>query len=264
VRPLLAITREEILAYALENGLVWREDESNATVDYDRNRVRHRLLPVLREYFGEASIRNVARSAEYLEGYYRHTIEPDLQARFALCSTDSEEPPSLSIEALSQQPEVWKSRLILEALHRWMPDAPYTATQALAIRQLLEAQVGRKVLLEVGKVWRERERLVFKCAAPENREEPRSLDLYPGDRFSTPEGVLTVAAESYLPDLPLDAGPDRVLLDAAKIAFPLQVRRWQSGDRLEPLGMRGHKKVSDLLTDERISQTNLGGDLHNR
>jgi tRNA(Ile)-lysidine synthase len=154
---------------------------------------------------------------------------------------------------------VWKSRLILEALHRWMPDAPYTATQALAIRQLLEAQVGRKVLLEVGKVWRERERLVFKCAAPENREEPRSLDLYPGDRFSTPEGVLTVAAESYLPDLPLDAGPDRVLLDAAKIAFPLQVRRWQSGDRLEPLGMRGHKKVSDLLTDERIPSYRRSG-----
>jgi tRNA(Ile)-lysidine synthase len=71
--------------------------------------------------------------------------------------------------------------------------------------------------------------------------------------------VLTVAAESYLPDLPLDAGPDRVLLDAAKIAFPLQVRRWQSGDRLEPLGMRGHKKVSDLLTDERIPSYRRSG-----
>ena len=262
IRPLLSCTRGDIQAFASEHEIPWREDNSNESDDYERNRVRHHLLPVIREHFGDTAIHNITRSATYLQGYYTHSIAPDLEQRFAVCASKEKGDKSLLIAPLSSQPAVWQARLILEALNRWIQGGRYGATHATAIAGLLEAQVGRKVLMASGTIWRERERLVFRNkeifrdkevfrdnASPAIDED---VTLYPGDRYVMADGAITVSTEAYLPATSLDLGPDEILMDVAALTFPLTVRRWQDEDRLKPLGMKGRKKVSDLLTDAKV------------
>lgn len=250
IRPLLSCTRQDIHAFASAHEIPWREDNSNASDDYERNQVRNHLLPVIRAHFGDTAINNIARSAAYLQGYYTHSIAPDLEQRFAVCTPEEKGDKSLLIAPLSGQPVVWQARLILEALNRWMQGGRYGTTHAAAIAGLLEAQVGRKVLMTSGTIWRERERLVFRDKASPDIDE--DVTLYPGDRYVMANGAIALSTEAYLPGTPLDHGPDEVLMDVAALTFPLTVRRWQDGDRLKPLGMQGRKKVSDLLTDAKV------------
>lgn len=250
IRPLLTCTRQELHDFAVSNEIPWREDSSNASSGYERNRVRHHLLPVIRAHFGDAAVRNVARSASYLQGYLTHSILPDLEVRFIACTPDEAGDRSLLVMPLSKQPEVWQIRLILEALNQWMEGERYGTAQAEAIAGLLAAQVGRKVLLNSGTIWRERDRLVFRRKVSLAGDE--DVALYPGDRYVLADGAISISTEAYLPDTALDLGTDEVLMDAAALTFPLFVRRWQAGDRLHPLGMQGQKKVSDLLTDAKV------------
>ncbi len=79
LRPLLGVPRAAILEYARSAGLVWREDESNADVRFLRNRVRSRLLPFLREEFGERVVESLATRAEALNedlGFLNRLVEP--------------------------------------------------------------------------------------------------------------------------------------------------------------------------------------------
>lgn len=250
IRPLLPIGREAIEAYAREQDLAWRTDASNRSRAYRRNVIRHEVLPLIEEHF-EGATENIAQAADRVRSYLENTVQVALQKRFNRVSSECEAGGQLDIERLCKEPPVWRQRLILEALARWLPEAPRRASVAESVEALLDAQVGRRVELPGGVVWRERDalRIVPTSAHPE-RVAPRTVP------WNTPVDVPggTVQIER-LPDVPeaLDSGsPHVAVADADRLDMPLAVRSWQPGDRIRPLGMSGTKTVSDLLTDEQV------------
>ncbi len=251
VRPLLGIRREAIEAYAREHALPWREDATNTSPKYRRGALRSAVLPVLREHFGPGVSENTARSAELVRAYVEENVQPELAARFAEAGEAEEEGGTLRREALRRAPDVWRHRLVLEALRRWLPEAPRNAAVAEEIGQLVEAQVGRRVELKGGAVWRERGTLRFvpetdeAGAGPAHRLARGGCVMLPGSR-------LCAQAPERRPERLDDGHPHTAVLDADRLRFPLRVRPWQPGDRLRPLGMDGHKSVADLLTDAKV------------
>ena len=254
IRPLLQVGREQIQAFALEQGIAWREDASNAEYGYRRNAIRHGLLAEIRSRFGAGAVDNIARTADILRGYLDHTIAPELEERFVVVSgLKTGEGGSLNLVKLNEQPAVWQTRLILEALKRWLPSERYAANTATAVQNLMESQVGRRLVLSSGVVWRNRDELYFKPGSEdlsETEEEHHYVIAEPGEVVFD-DGRLRLSEEPYRPDVLLEAGEHVCLMDADRAPLPLIVRRWQAGDRLQPLGMTGHKKVSDLLTDAK-------------
>ncbi|WP_457651307.1 tRNA lysidine(34) synthetase TilS [Rhodocaloribacter sp.] len=251
VRPFLDVRRADIEAFAVAEGIAWREDASNVGLRYRRGAIREAILPRIVEHFGPAAVDNVARSAALVRAYVEETIRPTL-AR--LMETASRERPGgggvLARDALEAQPPVWRRRMILEALRRWLPGAPRSETAAETVERLLEAQTGRRVVFARGSVWREREGLAF---VPEREEagERAEITVEPGTPVTLPGGVLLVEA-APCPAAPGAGAPFVEYADADRITPPLTVRPWRAGDRFRPLGMKHHKKVSDFLTDVKI------------
>lgn len=249
LRPLLEVSRAEIEAYARREHLTWRTDASNRNPAYRRTIVRETLLPLVEAHFPGATA-HLAGAATRLRGYLETTFAHELRHRWAACASAMPAGGSLLLAPLVAQPPVWQGRLVLEALARWLPAVPRSAAATATVGALLQAQPGRKVVWPQGIVWRERDRLVFQQPAATPDHLVAMLD--PGDQAVIPGGVVSVA---LMPERPsaLDAGaPCRVFADADRLTWPLTLRPWQQGDTFVPLGMQGHKRVSDLLTDRKV------------
>lgn len=250
VRPLLAERRRDIAAYALAQGLKWREDASNTIPKYRRGALREHILPLIEQHFGEAVVENIARSGALVREYVDEVLRDELEACFDAALTGEGVVDEAAVRAL---PPVLRRRVFIEALRRWAPGFEADARAAARIEHLLDMQPGRRLVFGDTVVWRERDRIFFAPSgssspgefAPACRLDEEGAVEIPGgylhvERLGAPPGDVAVGA------------PDEVYLDARTARFPLLVRPWAAGDRFVPLGMRRGKKISDFLTDEHV------------
>jgi len=250
VRPLLKVSRDDIEAYAEATDLPWRTDPTNRSLDYDRGVLRTEILPRLESHF-EGATETLARSAGLMQEYVDQALRPALQQRMNRVYTDCDPGGALSVEALQEAPPVWRRRLLLEALRRTLPAAPYSRAVGEELEALVDAQVGARVELGSGTIWRERDRVRFvPNAAVPAPQSPTPVEWE--TPVSIPQGELWVEHCGERP-ASLDAGTPRVVYaDAGRLGTALTVRPWASGDRIQPLGLDGTKPVSDLLTDNQV------------
>ncbi len=251
VRPLLDVRREEIETFARAYDIPWREDPTNRDPAYDRSVIRTEVLPLLQKKFDNAPD-TIARAAALMRDYVDHTVTPALNERTERCYASCRAGGRLLLEPLRAEPAVWRRRLILAALDEALPAAPQTAAVADEIDGLLEAQVGRRVDVGEGTVWRTRRglRLLPDAAAPTPLRSPVRVPW--NEDVSLDRGVLRLDRLDAVPD-DLDADTPHVeFADADRLPEPLTVTTWAEGDRVQPLGMTGTKPVADVLTDARV------------
>jgi tRNA(Ile)-lysidine synthase len=232
VRPLLGITREETAAYCTERGLPWREDPSNASGAYARNRVRAGLLPALRGLHPAAEA-NVLRTlallrdeAEVLDAAVDAALTDEQAALGAL-------PPALARLCLQR---------LADAACHGAPPVGARAAELLALgggagTAALDLGGGLRAVAEYG-------RLRFEPSAPApDPAAPVRLDIPGRATFAGGELTCEVGAEVAIADGTLDR-------DA--LVAPLEVRPWRPGDRMRPLGLGGSRTLQDLFTDRKV------------
>lgn len=242
VRPLLDVTREEVEGLARERGWAWREDASNEGDAYRRNRLRHRVLPLLKEEGGPGTIRRIARTARQL----RDETENE-EARLDRVGEARQDGGSIPLAALLVLTEKERRALVATALRRWAPDAPRNKSVIANILDLLVSRVGTRIEAGGTVVWRSREHLVIA-----RREEPwEGRPVGFGTRTETPYGTLEIGVPGPPPrSVPADLLHEEV--DARALRGTLELRPWRFGDGFRPLGMRGSVLVSDLLTNQKV------------
>ena len=252
MRPLLHTRRRAIRAYARHHHLSWREDPSNQSLSYERGALRAAVLPAIEEHLTRDAVPAMARTADLMRAYVDSTVTPALTQYWEQVAVADDEQGGgrLRLDPLAALPPVWQTRLILVALRRWLPGVPRSAATADEVCSLCEAQVGRSIPWPGGTVWREREALRFD-PTPGTPTATGTLATLP-DAVDLPQGRLEVTRLNGRPDTLHTIDPYTVIVDADRLAWPLTVRPWQPGDTLQPLGMKGHKKVSDLLTDTKV------------
>jgi tRNA(Ile)-lysidine synthase len=244
VRPLLGFTREETAAYCAERGLPWREDASNDSPVYARNRLRLELVPALRAVHPAAEA-NVLRTLEILrdEGeVLDHTVAGALAA--------VGDPPAVA--ALAALPPAL-ARLALQALADTAAGERAPAVGRRAAEILALGAGGGSAALDLGGGLRavvEYGRLRF-AGATGTGEQPGGgpltvpgLTAFAGGELRGERGT----------DLPLGDG----VLDAAACGAGLAVRAWQPGDRMRPLGLGGSRSLQDLFTDRKVPRARRG------
>jgi tRNA(Ile)-lysidine synthase len=236
IRPLLEVTREETRAYCAERGLPWREDPTNASDAYARNRVRAQLLPALRGLHPAAEA-NVLRTLALLRDE-----AAVLDAAVEAALTDEQ-------AALAALPPVL-ARLCLQRLADdaaaagAAPPVGARAAELLALgggagSASLDLGQGLRAIAEYG-------RLRFEPAGVPPPAAPAAPT-----RLSIPGRAAFAGGE-----LTCDVGTDFAIadgtLDRDALAAPLEVRPWRPGDRMRPLGLGGSRSLQDLFTDRKI------------
>jgi tRNA(Ile)-lysidine synthase len=250
VRPLLDARRDDIEAYAEAVSLPWRTDPTNRSLAYDRGVMRTEILPRLADHFDSVHD-TLARSAALMREYVDQALRPALDGRMDEAFVECDPGGRLSLDALREEPPVWRRRLLLEALRRTLPSASYSRAVAEELDTLVDTQVGRRVEVGKGTVWREREGLRFLPEKDHSKSlSPKFIEC--NESVSIPQGTLRVERCAERPASLDSESPYVAYADADRLGRDLTVRSWADGDRFRPLGLDGSKTVSDLLTEAQV------------
>lgn len=230
VRPLLNCSRADVESYVSQRGLTFIVDSSNLTTDFSRNKIRNAILPEMERWFPNTKkglLKTIANVSEQ-ERFYRQCIDD----KFKIYSDGDN-----SID-LTRLIEAESMPALL--LYEWFKDAGMTRTQANDIIKSKNSS-GAKFITD-NYIWTiNRSRLHQYPSATFNQETDLSLECY----FTITE--LPIADFNPIRDVNV-AYFDSSVIDGT----PLSVKFLQPGDSIVPFGMKGRKKVSDIMTEANI------------
>jgi tRNA(Ile)-lysidine synthase len=255
VRPLLAIPKAQLLDALEKNGILWREDASNAAHDYFRNRVRADVLPALLAAAPGNARAGLARSHRLLA-----EDAAALNAWLDTLGLEIEAGKPLDLALLRHTPvALWR-----RALQRWLAvNGLHERLSAAAVDTLLdELRTGRNGRFSAGaRTWLVFDwgRLVLEKHAEGETSPWPDVHLRPGQALHLPSGCELRAELAHIDvatraDICAGVFDNRncVYLEAKGLRFPLLVRQWRDGDRYLPLGSPGTRKLQDCFTDAKI------------
>jgi tRNA(Ile)-lysidine synthase len=243
IRPLLFTTREKIMEYVKQFNVSYREDASNLENKYLRNKLRHQLIPLLHDLnpYLDDNFQQFFDRMEITEAFYHKAIEHEKKAILRFYENEIQ----ILISPLLKQP------FAATILYEILKDYGFNPSQSLDIYNSLHAQPGKSFMSGSHNLVRDRNALII---FPE-----RSSDILP--EYSIQEDLNHLDCGTFIfrfysgiidNEFVMPKNPKTLAADMNKLHFPLTLRKWQPGDKLIPLGMKGHKKVSDLLIDNKI------------
>lgn len=252
VRPLLQIRRAELEGYLRRLGQTWREDSSNLDLHFARNRVRHKILPLLETDLNPHIREQLAETAEIArveEEFWSAQVSSALPQVWAGSPQDSQ--PYLRVDLLQAHPLALQRRLVRAAAESLGLSLEFQhVEELLALAQAPPAGEKQIVLPGGWRALRRRGRLEFE--SPSQGQAPSNHDFTypvpcPGQVAVAETGTVFRASVG-----PLSAKNLGQAYDAARLPSLLQVRNWRPGDRFWPNHTRAPKKIKELLQERKI------------
>ncbi len=262
VRPLLCVSRAEILEYLNERKLEWCEDRTNLDCSYRRNFIRNRLLPALQQDCTDNIVERLDELAKTARRFHSLICET-ADAIWSDVVTAQEGNMTLDVDSISSQPPEVKVEIIRRALADLdSGEQDVTQRHYNDILRLSQGETVAKLQLPNNiEVRRQGSQIVFVHSRKSETikttaAEPVILKV-PGDaKYSD----VLIRAETLEYDavsfkkFRMDKSSDVEWFDLDKVQLPLCVRGRQNGDRFVPLGMAGGKKLGKFLTAEHVLQ----------
>ena len=236
IRPLLSVSRLEIEQYLKDRGLVFREDSSNASVKYLRNKIRHELIPLLAQMNPsiQQTVKDEMRILEGVAQIYASKVE---EVRKDL-TQEKNGIVQLEISAL----------LALNPLHSYLYEllSAYGFYAVEAISKALQGQSGKQFFSSTHQLVVDRENIFISLLNKEN------------EVFEITEKTISLVHPlvinfKVIADKTIIYDNNIAQLDVDKLKFPLTLRKWKEGDKFIPLGMKKFKKLSDFFIDSKFS-----------
>lgn len=237
IRPFLQFSRDEIENYAKENNVNWREDSSNASDKYLRNKIRHNLVPILKE-LNHNFIFSFQKTQAFLQE--AQTLVEDASIMiYQQVVTEEGENIHFNLKKLSQLPN-YKSYL-----YQWLKDFGFTDWSV--IYDLVESQSGKQVFSESYSLLKNRDSLIL------SSKKVIKSEVYFIEK-NKKEVTIPINISFCQVVSILETNDKAIFVDEDKLQFPLVLRKWNEGDNFQPFGMEGKsKKVSKFFKDEKLS-----------
>jgi len=262
VRPLLHITRRDIEGYLQSIGQDWREDASNLDTAYRRNAVRHRILPLLKEWLNPQATEALARAADLL--YAEHQLLDELAAAQRASVNPDDASDILWLEPFRPLPLALRRRLLTS----WLRDATPPPQVRFDLIERIDA-LARETdgggcirvspTLEIRHEYDRLRRLVLSAAddaAPIEAVELAIPGFTPLTGFGGEVEVQLTSGFTREPSGIPGSYPAQIHIRYDAATPPrIIVRARQPGDRIAMIGMPGERKVQDILTDAKIPAT---------
>lgn len=237
IRPLLPFSREEIKQYAEDNAIEWREDSSNASNKYLRNKIRHDLVPVLKE-INPNFLDAFKKTQEFLQ-------EAQIMVEDASVMVYQQVAKEVGDEIHFDLDQLKQLTNYKSYLYQWLKEYEFSAWDD--IYELTESQSGKQIFSSEYRLLKDRTTLIL-SPIPEDKQEEFYIEIndlevnFPLKLKLCNIGHITIDSNKA------------IFVDADKIKFPLLLRKWNEGDVFFPFGMDGKsKKVSKLFKDEKLS-----------
>lgn len=241
-RPLLAVNRQEIDRYQQKNNIAFREDESNASDKYQRNFLRHHVLPKLYELAPHLAERS-QQNFEYLEQMHYLYEQQVAYLKNDMLKETAAAGARLDLEKLRKHPA--KESLLWAFLQNY-------GFHKEQLKQVLSARVGTVLKTPTHEaVVSAHELLIEKKTATAQLDqafwtEDQDTFSFNGYCFEKEE---VSSAESF------KSGKQQLLLPQQALVYPLELRYWQAGDYFQPFGMKGKsQKLKKFFSNNKINR----------
>lgn len=237
IRPLLPFSREEIEHFAEKNQIQWREDSSNASDKYLRNKIRHSIIPLFKEL-----------NTGFLDSF-QNTLN-HLQQAESLVNDATRLVYEKVVKEKENQLEIHLKPLLefrnyKAYLYQWLNKYSFSAWND--IYDLVEAQSGKQVFSETYVLLKDREKLILSERKYNNKEEVYTIESITS-KVNIPLNI-SFCNVSYNSKTDSNC----IFVEESMLKFPLTIRKWQKGDYFYPAGMNGKKKLSKYFKDEKYS-----------
>lgn len=232
VRPLLAFSRKELQGYAQMHNLPYHNDATNEDTIYQRNKIRHKVLPLLEE-INPSAIQTLNADAERLQEV-RGIYEEYIQSRIDFLVRNNE----LTIQELAN--EKYPQSILFE----WLSPYRFTATVSENILATLDDTEEKYFYSKNFRLLKSRGRLQLTTL----KHEEQTVFEVEKEGITNP---IVLTMEDF--NGTMEKTANKAYFDLDKLQFPLQLRRWEEGDRFIPFGLKGSKKVSELFKDKKLS-----------
>ena len=237
IRPLLPFSRAQIMQFAKKEGLFWREDSSNSTRDYLRNKLRLDVIPAFKGV-NKNVLQNFKQTQQHLKES-QALLEDYITLVTKLVVSHKDTSFEIDIKQLHSLPNT--NSLLFELLY------PYGFTDFKAIASILESEVGKKVLSKQYVLHKDRNHLVLTTKEQEVDSRVYCIDAKQQSCTTPIKLNFTEVAQVG------EHEPHSFYVDAAKLTYPLKVRAWRLDDVFHPFGMKGKKKLTKFFKDEKLS-----------
>ncbi|MFA5238898.1 MAG: tRNA lysidine(34) synthetase TilS [Phycisphaerae bacterium] len=262
VRPLLCVSRDEIIDYLNKRNLKWRIDRTNDNCSFRRNFIRHRLLPALQQQCDCSITEQLSELSQSSQKFYSLVCSgaEKIWSELADCSADN---ITLDLEKFQIQPSAVKVEIVRRSLtNLGSGEKDLTYEHYENILQLAQQKTsGRKLELPVGFVARrEYGNLIFtrQRKGPAVKKSDKIVELQvPGQtQFGSflIEATVLEADKRRFEKFKQDKSNFIEWLDLDKVKLPLVIRFRKDGDRFTPLGLASDKKIGKFLTDEKVPE----------
>jgi tRNA(Ile)-lysidine synthase len=238
VRPLLNFSRDDIMMFAIKNGIVWREDRSNASIKYVRNKVRHKILPILKEINPHLleTFKNTLEHLNESQEIVKEKVE-DISKKIL---TVEDNLLTFNINRLKKLQNT--KAYLYQVLHS------YGFTEWNDVVDLLDAQPGKQLFSKTHRLLKDRGVLILTTIT-------KDLLAFKPIKINADTVQISEPIRLEFLKTELDATSDNhaILVDKDLLKYPLSVRKWGYGDYICPTGMKGSKKLSQLFKDKKLS-----------
>jgi len=245
VRPLLFATRKDLENYVQENDLEFRNDLSNASLKYDRNKIRLQIIDVLKEInpaFENTAAENFKRIKE-VEWLYKWAVK---HIRADLCKKEDKQ-LKISRQALNQ------TEAPVSILYEILADYGFNTSQVSQMIEIEKHQVGAMFHSNSHRLLVDRLHFILEIEAADEGNLPYTIKKE-DNKLELPDGILSLKTIKGNMDLFVKNRLVAVL-DFEKLTFPLKLRHWRDGDFFFPLGMEGKKKkLKHFFSDLKLSR----------
>ncbi|HLA62113.1 MAG TPA: tRNA lysidine(34) synthetase TilS, partial [Nitrospiraceae bacterium] len=272
IRPLLAATREEVVAYLDREGLTYRRDSSNEKPLYHRNRIRMELLPVITR-LAPAAVRVLQRQADLLREDEQYLEQITNQLVHALVTHDPRGVQRVDRQGFIELPVALQRRLIRTVLRTYEEMGRASSVRVVeSVRGIcLNGRNGARLSLKQAVVILDQGSVRFSPGAGgvhghgtdsgEGKREALRLPVPSTVYWASTNQQIQVQLMTRRAAEEAGRVPSQALVsfDADRFSEPLSVRTWQAGDRFSPRGMKGKiKKLQDFFTDRKVARHERG------
>lgn len=250
VRPLLKFSRDNITSFATKNSISWREDQSNTSVKYIRNKIRHQVFPVLQE-INPNVLESFQKTIDHLnesqaiiddkiDEVQKEITKKDFSTPLRQARRDTLEMTTFDIEKIQKlsNPKAY----LYEVLKG------FGFTEWNDVVDLLAAQSGKQLFSKTHRLVKDRN-FLFLTDKNNDLSENNSFKIGKGENKITEPIELIIEGT----DQKKSKNQNEIIVDKDLLKFPLQLRKWKHGDYICPTGMTGSKKLSQLFKDKKLS-----------
>ncbi len=237
IRPLLKFSRQEIEEYAILNNLKWREDSSNASDKYLRNKIRHKIIPLLKD-LNPNFLESFQKTQNYLQES-QTMVEDAIILIYQQIAKEFGDDIHFDLLKLKTLPN-YKSYL-----YQWLQEFGFSAWSD--IYDLVDSQSGKIIYSNHYQLLKNRNYLILSSISETDKE------VYFIEKNQLEVKIPINLSFCQVSDIS-NTNQNAIFVDTEKLTFPLIIRKWKIGDSFQPFGMNGNsKKVSKFFKDEKLS-----------